>query len=172
MLNVTKKTSVLLLIFFLITALSSCTYETRIDFSELIRRMNKETDTYEVSLSEAFFSEGEWFLFADTLSESDILITGKEDEDKILTSVTVSILNNGDEGQREIFSDFCKRAVKAFTANHDSDKIIEESGICNTGLFFSDGAYFAENGRFSASLFSAETGCSFSVEITEFERQS
>ena len=106
----------------------------------------------------------------DTLSDSDILITGKEDEDKILTSVTLSVINNDNEAQREIFSDFCKRAVKAFTENHDTDRIIEDSGINNTASFFTDGAYFSENGRFATSLFTAKLGCSFSIEIITPQR--
>ncbi len=171
MLNLTKKAVSLLLIFILITMTAACTYETRIDFSELIRRMNSANDTYEAELREAFFSEEEWFLFVDTLSDSDILITGKEDEDKILTSVTLSIINNGNESQREIFSDFCQRAVKAFTENHDSDKIIADSGITNTDSFFTDGAYFSENGRFATSLFTAEPGCTFTIEIIIPERK-
>ncbi len=170
MLNLTKKAVSLLLIFILITLTAACTYETRIDFSELIRRMNSDDALYKSELGDAFFSEGEWFLFVDTISESDILITGKEDADKILTEVTVSIINSGDGGQREIFSDFCKRAVRAFTENYDSDKIINESEITNTDIFFTDGAYFSENGRFKTSLFSAQHGCTFKTEITVPEK--
>ncbi len=172
MLNLTKKAVSLLLIFILITATGACTYETRIDFSELIRRMNSDDAVYEAEIEEAFFSEGEWFLFADTLSDSDILITGKEDDDRILTSVTVSVINCGNESQREIFSDFCQRAVKAFTENHNTDRIIEDSGINNTASFFTDGAYFSENGRFATSLFTAELGCTFIIEIITPERNS
>lgn len=164
MLNLTKKAVSLLLIFISVLSSGACTYETRIDFSELIRRMNSASAVYEAEIKEAFFSEGEWFLFVDTLSESDILITAKEDEDKILTEVSVSVINCGKDGQKEIFSDFCKRAVKAFTVNHETDKIIEDSGINNTEGFFKEDAYFSENGRFSTSLFTAEHGCSFIIE--------
>lgn len=165
MLNVTKKAVSLLLIFILVTASGACTYETRIDFSELIRRMNAGETAYKAEIREAFFSEGEWFLFVTTLSESDILITGKEDENKCLTEVTVSVINCKKDGQREIFSDFCERAVRAFTENHDTEKITEDSEIRSTDLFFSDGAYFSENGRFATSLFSAAAGCTFRIEI-------
>ncbi len=171
MLNLTKKAVALLLIFILITATGACTYETRIDFSELIRRMNSDDAVYEAEIKEAFFSEGEWFLFVDTISESDILITGKEDEDKILTAVTVSVINCDNDGQKEIFSDFCERAVRAFTENHDTDKIIGDSGINNTDCFFTEGAYFSENGRFATSLFTAQHGCTFSIEIITPERK-
>ena len=170
MLNLTKKAASLLLIFFLILSVGACTYETRIDFSELIRRMNSASSEYKADIREAFFSEGEWFLFVSALSQSDILITGSEDENKILTDVTVSVINNGDDGQKEIFSDFCKRAVRAFTENHDSDKIIADSEISNTDCFFTDGAYFSENGRFATSLFTAKQGCCFKIEIIIPER--
>lgn len=166
MLNLTKKAVSLLLIFIFVLSAGACTYETRIDYSELIRRINSDDAVYEAEIKESFFSEGEWFLFVDTLSESDILITAKEDEDKILTEVTVSVINCGNDGQKEIFSDFCKRAVRAFTANHETDKIIEDSGINNTESFFTENAFFSENGRFETSLFTAEHGCTFVIEIT------
>ena len=165
MLNLTKKAVSLLLIFLFVTAFSACAYETRIDFSELLRRINSLDDTYKADISQAFLSEEEWFLFVDTVSESGILITGKEDGDKTLTKVTVSVLNNGNDAQREIFSDFCKRAITAFTEGYDTDKIISESGVENTDAFFSEGAYFSENGRFSTSLFSEEPACTFIIEI-------
>ena len=164
MLNLTKKAVSLLLIFIFLTFASSCTYETRIDFSELIKRMNSGSDSYEAEIENAFFSENEWFLFVDALSECDVLITGKEDEDKILTSVSVSVISNGNEQQKAVFSDFCKRAVRAFTENYDSDKIIEDSGLTLEDTFFTDNAYFSENGRFSTSLFTAQHGCTFIIE--------
>lgn len=165
MLNLTKKAVSLLLIFISVIVIGSCTHETRIDFSELIKRMNTGDTVYKAEIRKAFFSEGEWFLFVTTLSENDILITGREDEDKCLTAVTVSVINCKEDGQREIFSDFCERAVRAFTKNHDTEKITEDSEIRSTDLFFSDGAYFSENGRFGTSLFSAPLGCTFKIEI-------
>ena len=168
MLNMTKKAVSVLLIFILSATLSSCRYETRVDFSELIRRMNNVNDTYEGDVRSSFYYNGEWFLFTDTASEKDILITGKEDSDKKLLSVSVSAVNNKNEEQKEIFSDFCKAAVRAFTENYDSEKIIEDSGICNTEALFTEGAYFSENERFTTSLYTTETGCSFIISIKTY----
>ena len=165
MLNVLKKATAVLFIFILPLSLNACRYESRIDFSELIRRINKESGTYTLELQNAFLSEEEWFLFGDTLSESDILITGRADEDKALTSVSVSVINSEKEEQKEIFLSFCKSAVKAFTEGFDAEKIIEASKIKNTELYFSEGAYFSESGRFHTSFFTAEQGCTFIIEI-------
>ena len=170
MLNVTKKAVSLLLIFIFLVSAAACTLEARIDFSELIRRMNSATDIYKAETTEAFYSEGEWFLFIEASDNCEILVTGKENEDKILTSVTVSVINNGNEQQKEIFSDFCQRAVRAFTENYDSDKIIRDSGVTATDSFFTDNAYFSENGRFATSLFTAQHGCTFIIEIITPER--
>ncbi len=172
MLNVTKKAAAVLLIFILSVMCNSCRYETRVDFSELIRRLNLGTDTYKADIENSFYSEGEWFLFTDTISKSDMLITAKEDEDRILHTASVSIINNGTEKQKEIFSDFCIRLTNAFTENADSEKIIADSRIGDTDLFFSDGAYFSENGRFQTSLYSSETGCSFIISAESFTNEA
>ncbi len=130
--------------------------------------MNHKSDTYTADIKSSFYSEGEWFLFTDTLSENDILITAKEDEDKILYSAAVSIINSKADGQAEIFFDFCKRLIKAFTENADTEKIIGDSGITETASYFSDGAYFSENGRFTTSLYTSELGCSFIINIERY----
>lgn len=152
-------------IFILSLVLNSCHYETRIDFSELVRRINRQSDEYELLIEEAFFSDGEWFLFADTLGESDLLITAKENDDKLLTQVSVSAINNSEEGQAEIFRSFCRYAVNAFAENEDKEKIISDSGICTENVIFSEGAYFGENGRYSTSFFTDGLGCTFVAEI-------
>ncbi len=163
--NVTKKAASLLSIFILSLILNSCYYETRIDFSELVRRINRQSEEYELLIEEAFFSDGEWFLFADTLGESDLLITAKENDDKLLTQVSVSVINNSEEGQTEIFRNFCRYAVCAFAENSDTEKIIADSGICTENVIFSEGAYFGENGRYATSFFTDGLGCTFVAEI-------
>lgn len=165
MLNVTKKTVSVLLIFFLCASLSFCSYEQRVDFSECVRRMNKLSDTYKIVIEDAFFSEGEWFVFVSTLCENDILITGTEDENKLLTRVSVSVINSLAEGQSEIFTDFCIAAVAAFTENADTDKILTDSHIYDEGIIFSDGAFFGENGRYKTSFYTAQTGSTFVIEL-------
>ena len=166
MLNVTKKAAVLLFIFVLPFILGACHYEQRIDFSELIRRINRQSDAYETVIAEAFYSGNEWFVFS-AAGESELLITAKEDEEHILTRVCVTAVNDSAEGLADAFSDYCERVIVAFTKNSDAEKIIRESGVRNKDAFFADGSCFSANGRFCTSLFMSETGCSFVIEIKD-----
>ncbi len=165
MLNVTKKAVSLLLIFVLSLSLGCCALEQRIDFSECVRRINRCYGTYEISDKDAFFSENEWFLFADTLGEDDILITGTEGEGRLLTRLSVSVINNGITGQEEIFIDLCEAAVNAFCENADKKKILADSHVCDEGVLFTENAFFSENGRFATSLYTAGMGCTLVIEI-------
>lgn len=139
--------------------------EQRIDFSEFIRRINKQSDKYEAAQEDAFISDGEWFLFVSAAGQDDILINAKEDENKLLTSVSVSVINTGIDRQDEVFVDFCRRAVTAFTENADSEKILEDSHLLDENIIFSDEAYFSENGRFKTSFYNAELGSTFLIEL-------
>ena len=165
MLNVLKKTAAVLLIFVSCFGLSQCAMAQRIDFPECLRRMERIYDTYELNFENSYFSEGEWFLFTDTLSESDVLITAREEEGGLLMSVGVSIINTGADGQDEVFISLCEAAVRAFTENADSEKILSDSRIYEEGVLFSDAVQISENGRFRTSLFNADAGSTFVVEI-------
>lgn len=165
MLNVTKKAVSVLLIFFLCFSLSFCAYEQRVDFSECVRRMNKLCKAYEINVGEAFFSEGEWFCFVDALGDDDVLITGTEGDGRLLSRVTVSVINNSAEGQSRVFGDFCEAAVRAFTQNADTQRILEDSHARDESAVFTDCAFFSENGRYKTSFYSAGMGSTFVIEI-------
>ena len=165
MLNVTKKAVSVLLIFFLCFSLSFCAYSQRVDFSECVRRMNKHCGAYEIDIEKSFFSGDEWFCFVDATGDSDILITGTEDDGRLLTRLTVSVINNNDELQKDAFLTFCAAAVRAFCENADKEKILSDSHIYDENVLFSENAFFAENSRFRTSFYTAAMGCTFVIEI-------
>ena len=165
MLNVTKKATAVLLIFFLCFSLSFCAYEQRVDFSECIRRMNKHCSAYEIIIEESFFSGDEWFCFVDATGESDVLITGTEDEGRLLTRLTVSAVKNDSDEQQAAFLSFCEAAVDAFCENADKEKILADSHIYDENVLFSENAFFNENSRFRTSFYTAAMGCTLVIEI-------
>ena len=165
MLNVTKKSVQILFMFILIIAAASCTVEERVDFSELIRRMSRQEDTYGIAVEEAFFSDDEWFLFVELQNSENILVTGKEDESRLLTRVCVSIVTGEMQGKEDVFLRFCENAASAFVKEGQSENVLSGSHIYDDGVLFSDGAYFSEYGRYKTSLFTADAGNTFVIEL-------
>ena len=165
MLNVTKKSMQILFIFIFIIITASCSLDERVDFSELIRRMNRQDDTYELLIEDAFFSDDEWFLFADTLADCDAMITGTEDENKLLTRVSVSVVNYEMQGQQEVFLKLCENIAAAFVRPDNLEAVMNGCHIYDDGVIFSDGAYFFEYGRYKTSLFGSDIGNTFVIEI-------
>ena len=165
MVNVTKKSAVVLLIFIFTVILNSCTYEQRVDFSELVRRMNRWAEGYEAVLEEAFFSDGEWFLFVSSGDNNEVLLNGREDESKLLTRVCVTILNDTENVDSELFFSVCENSLRAFTYNGDSEGLLSSSHLYDEGILFSDAVYFYESGRYKTSFFNSEIGSTFMIEI-------
>lgn len=162
----TKKLLSVLLIFAVSLFLVSCNRENRFSFPELIRRLDENSEGIGVSLDDAFFSDGEWFLFVSVCSEDDILITAKENEEsKFLESVTVSTLEMEDEGQREAFIKICETAVSAFVFDADAKELLEGVNLYKESALFSENTYFYEDGRFSLSFFNADIGSTLTIEI-------
>ena len=116
-------------------------------------RMRKEITEYEFKEEDAFFSEGQWFLFVTAVSEDDILITVKEDENRYVTEVGISALNTG------------KAAANAFVFAADTDLLFDKTGVFDRKRIFSEDTYFAEDGRFKLSFFNADMGSTVLLRI-------
>ncbi len=161
----TKKLLCLLFIFPLVLSFVSCTKPARIDFSELLLRMEKDLSLYELDIEDAFFSEGQWFLFVSAVAQDDILITVKEDENSFLTDVGISAINTGDDKIAEVYVSFCKAACNAFVFDADGAALLEEAGVLESNAVFSDKVSFSEDGRFKVSFFNAEQGSTMLCSI-------
>lgn len=161
-----KKLLSLLLIFTFILSFCGCRREERIDFSELLFRINRKDKSISVEVEDAFFSDSRWFLYVTVQYENDHLITAVQDENKKLISVKISTLNTGENGRDEAFRRFCKLAGEAFVSEKvNVDSLFEEAGLYE-GQLFRDGSGFSEKGRYRVSAFYSDMGCSLIIEIT------
>lgn len=162
----TKKLLSVLLIFSVCMAFSCCNRENRFSFPELIRRVEDGFDCTELSLENAFFSDGEWFLFVSACGENDMLITAKENEQsKFLESVSVSVTEMGYDGQKEAYIKLIEAVASAFIFDADIKKLLEGVKLYEDSAVFSEDTYFYEEGRFSLSFFNADIGSAMLIEI-------
>ncbi len=161
-----KKLLSLLLIFTTVLSFSACKKENRFDFSELLIRTEDFYGEKELSLENAFFSENKWFLFLSICETDDMLITAKEEEDtKYLLSVSVTVLNTGNDGQREAFVKMCKAVIRSFMPERNIDELAENIALSDIEAVFSDEVYFYTEGRYKLSLFNSEQSSTMIIEL-------
>lgn len=162
----TKKILSVLLIFAVCIFLASCERENRLSFPEFTRILNEEFEEITVSAEDAFFDDGEWFLFVSVAGEDDILITAKENaESRFIEAVSVSCLEMGNPGQIEAFIRMCEAAAAAFVFGTDYNALLEGVMLYNENAVFSEDVYFYEEGRFFVSFFNDSTGSTLMIEI-------
>ncbi len=161
-----KKVLSVLCIFSLLTALVSCTSQLRIDFSELLKRTQKQFPELTLDMENAFYSDGEWFLFVSLCAQDDILLTASADENGCLTCVGISAVRIIDcEEQKKSFIEFSEAAAGAFMGEISPSALLNELGLYDESLIFSQQVRFSEYGRFSASFFNADVGSTVRITI-------
>ena len=159
-----KKILSLLLIFLLIFTFCSCTEPVRADFSELLIRMNKKNADYVLRIEDAFFSEDQWFLFVEVNGENSILLTAREDENRYITQVGISVMDTGDEAVA-VFMSLCEAAGEAFTLSNSIKDFLGKVNFYNENEIFSENAYFAQEDRYCLSFFNAQMGSTVLFQI-------
>ncbi len=161
-----KKVLAVLSIFALMITAVSCSRQTRIDFSELLVRTEKSLGEVSLELQNAFFSDGEWFLFASVCSQDDILLTACEDENGYITEVGISTVKIPEcAEQKQKFTAFCDAVAQAFMSDTPIAPLMDELGIYDELLIFSEEVRFSEYERFSASFFNADMGSTVRISI-------
>ncbi len=161
-----KKVFSILFIFSFLLLLPSCTKQTRIDFSELLIRTEKQLDEVSLELEDAFFSDGQWFLFVSVSGEDDILLTATQDENSYITSVGISTVRIPDSpSQKSAFTGFCNAAAAAFMSSTPAEPLLDELGLYDESLIFSEEVRFSQYERFSASFFNADMGSTVRISI-------
>lgn len=160
-----KKSVSLLLIFTLMILLPSCKKESRIDFSELVRRMERAEKEVDFERTAPFYSDGKWFLYIYDSCENEYLLCVTQEPSLLITGASLTFLNDEKGRDGYGFSELCKALLSAFTQEGtDIEKLLGETGITQNVLF-SDFCAFSEQGRYKTSLFSDKIGCSFTVEL-------
>ncbi len=160
-----KKTVSLLVIFFVAVFFAGCNKETRIDFSELLLRTERYHKDIDTDISEAFFSDGSWFVFLSTVAEDDVILKATEDENKYLVSVSVSIVSNDIEGSADAFIKLAEAVIKAFCDVEDSKAFAERVGLYEENIVFSEERRVYEEGRYKLSFFNSSLGSSVIAEL-------
>lgn len=161
-----KKVISLLVIFTVAILFSSCTREERIDFSELLVRMDSLFDEVDFPQEAAFFSESKWYLFFSVFSENDCLLSAEQDENGFLTNVSVCAFYDGRENAQESFVSVCEKLSKCFVpVDYPTDDLLEEVGLYEKDSVFSEGAHFSQSGRYAFSLFGTDFGSAFYIEL-------
>lgn len=161
-----KKVISLLVIFTVAILFSSCTREERIDFSELLVRMDSLFDEVDFPQEAAFFSESKWYLFFSVFSENDCLLSAEQDENGFLTNVSVCAFYDGRGNAQESFVSVCEKLSKCFVpVDYPTDDLLEEVGLYEKDSVFSDGVHFSQSGRYAFSLFGTDFGSAFYIEL-------
>lgn len=161
-----KKVISLLVIFTVAILFSSCTREERIDFSELLVRMDSLFDEVDFPQEAAFFFESKWYLFFSVFSENDCLLSAEQDENGFLTNVSVCAFYDGRENAQESFVSVCEKLSKCFVpVDYPTDDLLEEIGLYEKDSVFPDGAHFSQSGRYAFSLFGTDFGSAFYIEL-------
>ena len=161
-----KKVFLILFIFAFSVLLPSCSKQTRIDFSELLLRIEREVGEIRLEPEDAFFSDGQWFLFVSVSGEDDILLTATEDEGCYIISVGISTVRIPDSlDQKNNFIAFCDASAKAFMSSTPSGPLLDELGLYDETLIFSEEVRFSQYERFSASFFNADMGSTVRISI-------
>jgi len=160
-----KKVVSLLLIFSLCLTFSSCYLQERVDITELMRRMKKSEKEVVPELTDAFFSDDEWFVFMSVLNEDDTLLTAKEGEGHLLLQVSLTMMNMEAQGQAERFISLCECMTSAFSGKENTEKLLSGIRLYEKGTVFSEKTCFFEEGRYKLSLFNDEVGSTLLIEL-------
>ena len=160
-----KKLIAVLCIFALLFSFSSCKMPERQDWSQLVYMTDRELKDMKLNIEDSFFYDGKWFLSVPVTAEENILITASEDENLLITSFAVTVLNNGAEGTAEVFLNITEAVLKAFSGTDNAGKLIEGVGLFAEDRLFSEETFFFESGRYSVSFFNAPEGSSLMAEL-------
>lgn len=154
-----KKTVMCLLLAFLCVLFSGCTRSERIDYSELNRRLKKEDKAFSFSEKDVFFRDGVYYAFYSVLSEEDMLLTMKENDEGRLTCVTLTVLG-GDAVTEELktaFLRFSAALTASFALPENAGELIEAQKEYYPVLF-TECFKKAQSGRYTAELFCDPAG--------------
>lgn len=160
-----KKLTSVLCIFAFLFLLSSCKMPERQDWSQLIYMTDRSLEDIEIDIEDSFFYEGKWFLTVPVTEENNILITAVENEDLLITSFSVTVLNTGSEGNAEVFQKVAAAVVKVFSGEENASVLLDGIGLFAEGRVFSEETFFFEHGRYSLTFFNAPEGSSLMGEL-------
>ncbi len=157
-------------LFVLCLFLCACARNARMDYSELGFRLGETDPRFAFSEENLFRVDATWYVYYGFTRENDMLLTFKEDETGLLTSVTLAL--DGDSvSSAEDFRAFSLALAAVFIPDVDLDALAAGTGLCGADLF----SLHCETwscGFYRAALFCSEGGPVFSLEYGELYEKS
>lgn len=161
-----KKLISLLLIFTIAFGFCSCTRDERVNFSELTVRLEKNGNGTKFSFENAFLSDNRWFLFFSVLSENDYLLEAEQDENGLLTQVSISSFAIGDADKENAFVSVCENLCESFMpVDYSVEKMLETAGVYDENKTVLDGNNVSQEGRYKISYFVADIGKTLIIDM-------
>ncbi len=159
-----KKSISLLVIFITVFLCGGCKKEQRPDFSELLLRIERSDKQLQADFAEAFYSDSHWYIFLSIINEHDVLIKAKEDENRRLLSVSVSMINNDVEGNDTAFIKIASAAAMAYCDVDDIDDFLINTGLYEEGIIFSGECRTYEYGNYKADFYNSSFGSQLKID--------
>lgn len=155
------KKSIIMLLGALLMLFSGCTRSERADYSELNRRLAKEDKAFCFNENDVFFRDGVYYAFYSVLSDDDMLLTMKENDDGRLTCVSLTSSGNEAAGEesKTVFSRFAAALTRAFVPPENAQELLKAQEEYMPFLF-TERFEKAQSGRYTAELFSDPAGVS------------
>jgi|GEM_PF-6315937 len=158
--RILKKISAIIVLLALLSGLASCVREKRFDYSELNIRIKKEAPEYSFREKELFYSDGVYYMYYSLHSENDMLLTLKEDENKKLKRITLTMDAEKAELSADDFYSFSKLLSELFIPELNVEALEEATGLSDTSLYTSERMESYTQGFYKAVLFcSCEAAC-------------
>lgn len=161
-----KKLISLLLIFTVVFGFCSCTRDERVNFSELTVRLEKNGNGTEFPFENAFLSDSRWFLFFSVFTENDYLLSALQDENGLLTQVSVSSFAIGDTDKENAFVSACENLCEAFMPlDFSVEEMLKTAGVYDENKTVLDGNNVSQEGRYKISYFVADIGKTLIIDM-------
>lgn len=160
-----KKTVSFLVIFFIVLFFGGCKKTERLDFSELLIRTEKYNESLDADINRAFYSDSCWYLFFSVAAENDVLLKAEEDENLLLTKVSVTTMDSGQDAAKQAFIDVVRAVMEAFCSVENTDEFALNTGLYDENIIFSDEIRYYEEGRYSTEFFNSPLGTAMMIEI-------
>ncbi len=148
----------------------------RQDWSQLIYMTDRYCKNMEIEIRDSFFYEGQWFLILNSPDGQKVIITAREDESLLITSLSVSVLDAyeekekstdeaSDEATGNSFITVAEGLTQAFCGKENAFRLLEGVSFYKENALFSDETFFFDEGRYSLTFFNSEIGSSLMIEL-------
>ncbi len=145
--------------------MSSCKKEDRFDLSELNIRLGLADEKYSFNYEDIFYSDSVFYIYYSFCKENDVLLTAKEDKELKLVRISAAVFSTADESTLMEYEKFCEILTDVFVSAKECEGLIEETGLFENGVLFTDFLSVTEKTNYTARAFSSEFGAVYVLEF-------